>query len=92
MILPHVYTGIHYHIFIMRCFPQKDNDGIVMVNFFGAFINCTNPDGATLEQVTGMILHDADSLNLMTITLLCLCDEIKFKMMLHVPVIYNKKA
>ncbi len=33
---------------------QKDNNGIVMVNFYPRFINCTNPDSASLEDVAGM--------------------------------------
>ena len=33
---------------------QKDNNGIVMVNFYAAFVNCTNPDAATMEQVAGI--------------------------------------
>ena len=33
---------------------QKDNNGIVMVNFYSAFINCTDPDAATVEQVAGL--------------------------------------
>ena len=33
---------------------QKDNNGIVMVTFYSAFINCTDPDEATVEQVAGL--------------------------------------
>ena len=33
---------------------QKDNNGIVMVNFYPDFINCTNPDNATLKEVAGI--------------------------------------
>ena len=33
---------------------QKDNDGIVMVNFYSGYINCTHPDEATVEQVAGV--------------------------------------
>ena len=32
---------------------QRDNNGIVMVNFFSNYINCTDPDEATIEQVAG---------------------------------------
>ena len=32
---------------------QKDNGGIVMVNFYSNYINCTDPDEATVEQVAG---------------------------------------
>ena len=32
---------------------QKDNNGLVMVNFYSSFINCTDPDAATVEQVAG---------------------------------------
>lgn len=36
---------------------QKDNNGIVMVNFYSSFINCTDPDAATVEQVAGKSLR-----------------------------------
>jgi microsomal dipeptidase-like Zn-dependent dipeptidase len=33
---------------------QRDNGGIVMVNFYSGFINCTSAADATLEDVVGM--------------------------------------
>ena len=35
---------------------QKDNNGIVMVNFYSDFINCTDPAAATVGQVAGKLL------------------------------------
>ncbi len=32
---------------------QKNNKGIVMVNFYPRFINCTNVESASLEDVAG---------------------------------------
>ena len=41
---PHAIVNLHI---------QKDNGGIVMVNFYSNYINCTDPDEATVEQVAG---------------------------------------
>lgn len=43
----------HFILYIVHCTLQKDNDGIVMTTFVPAFINCTDPDGATLKDVAG---------------------------------------
>jgi len=34
---------------------QPQNGGIVMVNFYPGFVNCQNPDKATLEDVVGTL-------------------------------------
>jgi membrane dipeptidase len=40
---------------VLAMLPQ--NGGVVMVNFYSGFINCTNPDNATLSQVADHIDH-----------------------------------
>ena len=42
-----------WHILILPTL-QKANNGIAMVNFYPPYINCTNPDDATVEQVAGI--------------------------------------
>ena len=37
---------------------QKDNNGIVMVNFYSDFINCTDPAAATVGQVAGKLFSN----------------------------------
>ena len=45
------------HINATEIFPlQPQNGGIVMVNFYSGFINCTNPDAASLEDVVGTLM------------------------------------
>lgn len=36
-------------------FMQKDNGGIVMATFVPNFINCKDPDSATLKDVAGVV-------------------------------------
>ena len=44
-----LYLGLMIYYFL----KQKVNDGIVMVNFYPGFINCTDPSSASLEDVAG---------------------------------------
>ena len=48
-----VQLAIYWLLYSM----QKDNNGIVMVNFYSDFINCTDPAAATVGQVAGKLLH-----------------------------------
>ena len=51
---PISYNYTDYLIFSM----QKDNNGIVMVNFYSDFINCTDPAAATVGQVAGKLFSN----------------------------------
>jgi microsomal dipeptidase-like Zn-dependent dipeptidase len=48
---------INSNITAAETFPlQPQNGGIVMVNFYPAFVNCNNPDEASLEDVVGTVM------------------------------------
>jgi len=34
---------------------QSQNGGVVMVNFYPGFVNCQNPNAASLEDVVGTL-------------------------------------
>ena len=47
------YNTMHAEVGIIIFILQKDNGGIVMATFVPEFINCTDPDSATLKDVAG---------------------------------------